>query len=358
MLRTIVYLVLCRVLELLVPSSASPAAEDKVEIVVLRHQLKVLQRQVKGRPKYRPADRALMASLARVLPQARWRAFLVKPETLLRWHREASRWRWRRWRARRRDGRPPLAEETVALIIALGRENHSWGCVRVQGELAKLGIRVGATTVRRILRRAGLGPAPRRGQGWAGFLRSQVAGVLAVDFFIVDTIWLTQLYVLFAIEVKSRAVRVLGVTKHPDGAWATQVARNLVADLEDKGRSFRFLVRDRDSKFTATFDAVFASEGTQVIKCPVRAPRANAFAERWVGTARRECTDHLLIFGRRHLEAVLHNYVAHYNTECPHRGLGLCTPNPKPIVTAESRTVVRRNDLLGGLLHEYHRAAA
>jgi hypothetical protein len=332
--------------------------EDKVEIVVLRHQLKVLQRQVKCRPPYRPADRALMASLSKVLPRDRWRAFLVKPETLLRWHREASRRRWRRWRAQRRDGRPPLREETVQLIVRLAGENRSWGCVRVQGELAKLGLRVGATTVRRILRRAGLGPAPRRGQGWAEFLRSQAAGVLAVDFFVVDTIWLTQLYVLFAIELKSRVVHVLGVTKHPDGIWATQVARNLVSDLEDKGRPFQFLVRDRDCKFTAAFDEVFTSGGTRVIKCPVRAPRANAFAERWVGTARRECTDHLLVLGRRHLEVVLHRYVAHYNTERPHRGLQLRLPAPKPAPAVDGPSVVRRKDVLGGLLHEYHRVAA
>ena len=181
---------------------------------------------------------------------------------------------------------------------------------------------------------------------------------MAVDFFVVDTIWLSQLYVLWAIQVKSRAVQVLGVTKHPDGAWATQVARNLVADLEDKGRSFGFLVRDRDSKFTAAFDAVLASAGTRVIKCPVRAPRANAFAERWVGTARRECTDHLLIFGRRHLEAVLRSYVAHYNTARPHRGLKLCVPVPKAAPTVDGPSVVRRNDVLGGLVHEYHRVAA
>ena len=230
--------------------------------------------------------------------------------------------------------------------------------MHVQGELAKLGVRVGAITVRRILRRAGLGPAPRRGQRWAEFLRSQPSGVLAVDFFVVDTVWLSQVYVLFAIEVKSRAVHLLGVTKHPNGAWATQVARNFVVDLDDKERSFKFLVRDRDSKFAATFDVVFTSAGVRVIKCPVRSPRANAFAERWVGTVRRECTDHLLIFGRRHLEVVLRSYVAHYNTERPHRGLALCTPNPPPMVTFGGPSAVRRNDVLGGLIHEYHRVAA
>ena len=329
-----------------------------MEIVVLRHQLKLLQPQVKGRPRYSPRDRAVLAALSRVFPRARWRAFLVKPETLLRWYREASRRRWRHWRAQRREGRPPLAEETVQLVLRLARENRSWGCVRVQGELAKLGIRVGATTVRRILRRAGLGPAPRRGQGWAELLRSQAAGVLAVDFFTVDTVWLTQLYVLFAIEVESRLVHVLGVTKHPDGPWATQVARNLAADLEDKGRSLKFLVRDRDSKFTAAFDAVFTSGGARVIKCPVRAPRANAFAERWVGTARREWTDHLLILGRRHLAAVLHHYIAHYNAERPHRGLQLSPPCPERTPRTEGPSIVRRKDVLGGSVHEYHWVAA
>jgi putative transposase len=357
-LCAIVYLVFCRVLRLLVRSSAGPVMEDKVEILVLRHQLKVLQRQVKGRPRYKPGDRALLAALSGVLSRARWRAFLVKPETLLRWHREAAQRRWRRWRAKRQAGRPPLPDETIELVIRLGRENRSWGCVRVQGELAKLGVRVGATTVRRVLRRAGLGPVPRHGAGWAEFLRSQAAGILAVDFFVVDTVWLTQLYVLFAIEVKSRAVHLLGVTRHPDGPWSTQVARNFVSDLEEKGRSFGFLARDRDSKFTVSFDAVFSSEGARVIKCPVRAPRANAFAERWVGTARRECTDHLLVLGRRHLEVVLRRYVAHYNCERPHRGLQLLAPSPKPRAPLVGPSVVWRKDVLGGLVHEYHRVAA
>ena len=163
---------------------------------------------------------------------------------------------------------------------------------------------------------------------------------------------------LFAIEVKSRFVHVLGVTRHPDGPWATQAARNLVGDLEDNGLFLKFLVRDRDSKFTASFDAVFASVGARVIKCPVKAPRANAFAERRVGTVRRECTDHLLVFGRRQLEVVLHRYVAHYNTERPHRGLQLRLPAPKPVRVLDGPSVVRRKDVLGGLLHEYHRVAA
>jgi transposase InsO family protein len=358
MLRVSAYLFFCRISRLLVGPSGGPATDDQVEVLVLRHQLEVLERQLGAKVRYRPADRAVLAGLSRLLSRARWGAFLVKPETLLGWLEQACRRRARKWRAQRRAGRPPLPEATVQLILRLGRENHSWGCVRVQGELAKLGIRVGATTVRRVLRSARLGPAPRRGQGWGELLRTQAAGVLAVDFFEVGTVWLTELYVLFAIELKSRTVHVLGVTEHPDGPWATQVARNLVSDLEDKGRSLEFLVRDRDAKFTAAFDAVFASGGTRVIKCPVRSPRANAFAERWVGTVRRECTDHMLIFGRRHLEAVLRRYVAHYNTERPHRGLGLSPPCPKVPVAVEGPTVVRRDDVLGGLVHEYHLAAA
>ena len=240
MLRAIAYLLFWRILKLLVPCSGGADMADKAEVLVLRHQLKVLQRQVKGKVRDRPADRALLAGLSRVLSRARWRAFLVKPEMLLRWHREASRRRWRKWQAKRRGGRPPLPEGTVQLVIRLGSENRGWGCVRVQGELAKLGIRVGATTVRRILRRAGLGPAPRRPESWGDFLHSQAAGILAVDFFTVDTAWLTQLYVLFAIEVKTRVAHVLGVSRHPNAAWVTQVARNLVSELEEEERFFKF----------------------------------------------------------------------------------------------------------------------
>ena len=268
-------------------SSPRQNMDDKVEILVLRHQVKILQRQVKGRVRYRSTDRAILAALARVLPRVRWGCFLVKPETLLRWYREASRHRWRRWRSQRRGGRPPLAKETVELIIRLGKENRSWGCVRIQGELRKLGIRAAASTIRRILRRAGLGPAPRRDQSWIEFLRSQAAGILAIDFFSVDTVFFSQLYVLFAIELSTRVVHIRGVTEHPDGAWVTQAARNLVADLEQRGRSFKFLIRDRDTKFTSTFDEVFKAEDIRIIKTPVRSPRANAFAERWVETVTR-----------------------------------------------------------------------
>jgi transposase InsO family protein len=210
--------------------------------------------------------------------------------------------------------------------------------------------------VRNIISRRGLRPAPRRsGPSWTEFLRAQAAGILATDFFTVDTVWLERLYVLVVIEIKSRVVHVLGVSRHPVGMWVTQVARNLVSDLDEDGRRFRFLVRDRDTKFTRGFDEVFTSEGTEIIRTPVRSPRANAYAERWVQTARQECLDLTLVVSRRHLEHVLRSYVRHYNAARPHRGIGLLTPIARSEPNAKA--VIRRHDILGGMLHEYERAA-
>ncbi len=297
----------------------------QLENAVLRHQVRVLRRTV-HRPELREGDRAFLAAAGRALSRDRWGSFMVTPQTLLRWHRELVR---RKWTYRRRGpGRPPLDPETADLIVRLGRENPRWGCVRIQGELRKLGIRVGASTVRRILRRAGLGPAPRRtGPTWSEFLRAQSRGVLACDFFTVETVFLKTLYVLFFIELSTRRVHVAGTTSRPDSAWVTQQARNLsiTGRLEDK----HILLRDRDSKFSGPFDEVFRTEGLTVVKTPVRAPMANAFSERWVGTARRECLDHVLVFGRRHLQRVLGAYTEHYNRARPHRGLDLDLPEPE-----------------------------
>lgn len=259
----------------------------------------------------------------------------------------------------RRPGRRPLPAETVQLIIRLGRENRSWGCVRVQGELAKLGIHVSATTIRVILRRHGLGPAPRRsGPTWAEFLRAQAHSILATDFFTVDSVLLRRYYVLFVIEVGSRVVHLLGVTANPDGPWVAQAARNLAYDLAETGAKFKFLVRDRDTKFTAAFDEVFTREAVRVIKTPVRAPRANTYAERFVRTVRNECLDWLLVLDRRHLESVLIEYLGHYNSARPHRGLALAVPaGPLPPECPNTNGVVGR-DVLGGLIHEYHGIAA
>jgi len=286
------------------------------------------------------------------MPRGAWSSFVVRPETLLRWHRElvAKKWTYRR---RGRPGRPPVDPEVRDLILRLGRENPRWGYQRIRGELLKLGLRVSATTVRTILHRHGLDPAPRRaGPTWSEFLRSQAAGILACDFFTVETITLRTIYVLFFIEISTRKVHMAGVTAHPDSAWVTQQARNLTIDERLEG--VRFLLRDRDTKFSGPFDEVFRTEGVGVIRTPIRAPRANAFAERFVRTVRRECLDHVLICGRRHLQWLLRTYVSHYTDERPHRGLHLMPPSGRPAVDCPDPAAhVRRRDVLGGLIHEY-----
>ncbi len=231
---SLLYIGLCRILSLVVLSRRTQSDKD-IEIMVLRHQVRVLERQLPARVRYRPVDRAILAALSRLLSRDQWRSFLVTPDTLLRWHREAAKHKWRRWRKRRGPGRPPMSDELADLVVRLGRENRSWGCVRIQGELRKLGIRVSATSIRRVLRRHGLGPAPRGGQTWSEFLSSQAPSVLATDFFTVDTVGLKQLYVLFVIELSTRQMHILGVTDHPTGAFVTQVARNLMGDLADRG---------------------------------------------------------------------------------------------------------------------------
>jgi putative transposase len=314
---------------------------------------------VGARPVGQLADRALLAAISRVLPRARWSCFFVKPDTLLRWHRRliAGTWTY----PHSRTGRPPLNHGVQQLIVRLARENPRWGYDRIRGELLRLGVRVSATAVRTTLRRHGLDPAPRRAvTSWRAFLRQQAAGIVACDFFIVDTVWLRRLYVLFFIEIGTRRVHLAGVTASPDGAWVTQQARNLLLVLEEQGRRVRFLLRDREAKFSRSFDDVFRSEGAEVLVTPVQAPRANAYAERWVRTVRAECLDWLLIVGRGHLEQVLRVYAEHYNRHRPHRALQLEAPDRpvRPTVVGEDRQGgVYRRDLLGGLLHEYRRAA-
>jgi transposase InsO family protein len=285
------------------------------------------------------------------VPRERWAAFLITPETILRWHRALIRRRWTY--PHRRPGCPPLSEETVELIFRLARENPRWGYLRIVGELKKIGVSVSKTSVAAVLRRHGLPPAPRRaGPTWSEFLSAQAKGIVATDFFHVDTVFLRRYYVLFVIELERRVVHVLGATSNPNGPWVTQVARNFAADLEEAGRRFRFLIRDRDTKFTARFDEVFASIGVEAIRTPVRSPRANAYAERFVRTVRTECLDHVLVVSRRHLESVLDEYVRHYNQARPHRGLQLAQPVPHPVAVIEGGTVARR-DILDGLIHEY-----
>jgi transposase InsO family protein len=344
---------------LLVLPNADDDSKD-LEILVLRHQLRVLRRKT-GRPKFTAADRILLAAASRVLPRQRWASFLVTPQTLLRWHRMLVRRKWT-YQKTRKPGRPPIDSQIAELIVRMARENARWGCLRICGELRKLGIRVGATTIRTLLRQHGLGPAPRRtGPTWAQFLRAQAEGIVACDFFTVETIRLKTLHVLFFIQLSTRRVVAAAVTAHPDAAWVTQQARNAAIDLSDRGLSVRLLLRDHDAKFSRGFDDVFSSEEGQVLRTPIRAPRANAYAERWIQTVRSECLDWTLVRGRRHLLRLLRTYVRHYNEQRPHRSLALAAPAPEP---REQRSPqvnpreVRRRDVLGGLIHEYHEVAA
>jgi putative transposase len=350
----LIYLLFCQVVRWFALLARSSAAKD-AELLVLRHEVAVLRRQV-ARPRVDWADRAVLAGLARLLPPQIRRGLLMRPATLLRWHRDLIR---RRWTYPHRRGRPSVASELRALALRLARENPTWGYRRIHGELCRLGFKIGASTVWAILKRAGVDPAPKRSAlTWRQFLQAQAASVLAVDFFTVDTVFLRRLYVLFVIEVATRRVRVLGVTPQPTGQWVARQARNLLMELEDHVGRFRFLICDRDAKFTTAFDGVFAAEGITVLRTPVRAPRANAYAERWVGTVRRELLDRMLILGCRQLRSVLADYVDHYNGHRPHRALGQTPPlwPDEPAVAVPAGRVVRR-DRLGGLIHEYAQAA-
>lgn len=210
-----------------------------------------------------------------------------------------------------RPGRPPVDRQIRELVLRLAAENPTWGHRRIQGELVGLGYQVAASTVWKILHQAGVDPAPRwAGPTWQQFLTAQAHTIMACDFFTVGTVFLRRIYVLFFLEFATRRVHVIGVTAHPTGVWVAQQARNLLIDLDQRAGSLRYLLRDRDAKFTAAFDAVFTAAGIKVIRTPPRAPRANAFAERWVGTVRRECTDRMLIVGERHLVVVLAGYTA------------------------------------------------
>jgi len=317
----------------------------------------VLKRKV-GRPKLRPSDKVLLTALSRVLPRQRWSSFIVTPGTLLRWHRELVKRKWTH--ETRPVGRPPLDPKLAALLVRMAKDNPRWGYMRIKGECQKLGLRVSATTVKKVLFAGGLDPAPRRdGPSWSEFLRSQAEGILACDFFTVETAFLRTLYVLFFIEVGSRRLHITTATRNPNTIFVTQQARNLCYTLDEREEPMRFLIHDRDTKFSGPFDEVLRTEGMRVIRTPIRSPKANAFAERFVRTVRHELLDLTLICGQGHLDHVLRRYAEHYNAQRPHRGLQLRTPAgvaDREFVPDVPR--VCRIDVLGGLIYEYEPVAA
>jgi putative transposase len=352
----LIYQVFTTLLGWIVLRSRSDTTKD-IEILVLRHQLAVLQRRT-PRPRITWTDRAIIAMPTRLLPVRRRRGLLVTPATILRWHRQLIARCWTPTKPAR-PGRPAIPTGLRSLVIRLAIENPTWGYRRLHGELAGLGYRIGASTVWKILNNAGIDPSTRRaGPSWTEFLRAQAHAILACDFFHLDTITLRRLYAFFVIEHATRRVHILGVTAHPTGAWLTQQARNLLIDLDDAGHRIRFLIRDRDAKFTAAFDAVFTAVNVRIIKSPVRAPRANAIVERFVGSVRREVLDRILIINQRHAATVLGEYQHHYNSHRPHRALGQAAPlRPLPQRMTSETNTIRRRDRLGGLLHEYQQVA-
>ncbi|RZB16899.1 integrase [Streptomyces sp. F001] len=339
----------------------SRVAKD-AEVLALRHENAVLRRQI-ARVRYEPADRIWFAMLSRLVPRERWRqVFAVTPTTLLAWHRQlvARKWTYPQHRC---PGRPSTAPTVKQLILRLVKENHTWGHRRIQGELARLGYPIAPSTVWKALHAAGIDPAPRRsGATWRPFLTTQAHGILAADFLHLDTVALKRLYALVFIEHGTRRLHLAGVTAHPTAQWTVQQARNLAMALDRRMDSLRFLLRDRDSKYTSSFDAVFEADDVEILLSPPRAPRANAICERVVGTLRREILDRMLIYNEAHAVAVLTEYIRHYNGHRPHQSRQQLPPDsnePPALATVTDLRAhgIRRQPVLGGLLNEYRHAA-
>ncbi len=350
MLHASIYVLLRLAISVATLATSSDSERD-IEILALRHQVAVLRRHVK-RPELVPADRLVFAALGLRLPPGR---LMFSPATLLRWHRELMRRHWSAFRVRPRRGRPPISEELRQLILQLGHENPRWGDRRIQGELLKLGYQVSATTIRGVLRRHRVPPAPRRqGPTWSQFLKAHAGAIVACDFLTVDTVLLRTLYVLVFIEIHSRRILYANCSFHPNSAWVTQQARNLTWELSRLEVPVQLAIHDRDAKFVDDFDQVLRAEGAKVVLTPYRRPRANAHCERVIKTLRHEALDWLLIFGEQHLRVVLDQYTEHYNRQRPHLALGLRPPEAD---AAEGKGPVCRRQLLYGLINEYHRAA-
>ncbi len=354
-----VYRLVRCLLGLLAVLARSDLSKD-AELLVLRHENQVLRRQLVGRLRRDHADRVWLAALSRLVSRRRWaEVFPVTPATILRWHRALVARKWD-YASRHRPGRPSPGTSVRALIIRMARENPAWGHRRIQGELARLGHAIAASTVWEILHAAGIDPAPRRaGPTWQQFLTAQAHAIIACDFLVVETVLLQRLYVLVFIEHGTRRLHVAGVTACPTGAWAVQQARNLAMDLGDRLGTLRFLIHDRDPVFTAAFGEVFKAEGLRIITTLPKTPRMNAICERVNGTLRRELLDRILFVGERHLARVLREYVTHYNGHRPHQSRRQRPPGVETQLVgnvADLRSV-RRRSVVAGLINEYQQAA-
>jgi putative transposase len=364
-LLRLAYLGVTNALAMLRLLSMSDPAKD-AEILALRHQIMVLQRQLHGQKvRFTPADRAFLAALLHRLPRAVLRRIrlLVRPDTVLRWHRDLITRHHARICRPKRAGRPPTVRSIRVLVLRLARENSSWGYRPIHGELLVLGVKIAASTVWAILTDAGIDPAPQRtSHSWATFLHSQAEAILAADFFEAVTLTGVRMYVLAVIEHATRRVRILGATAHPTTAWVTQAVRNLAMDLQDVNCRARFLIRDRDGKYPASFDAILADTGITVVLSGIQTPRMNAIMQRWIQSCRHELLDRTLIRNLAHLLHALHQYEMHYNTHRSHRDISNARPLqplPDPITDLDTITQlnVRRRDRIGGIIHEYEHAA-
>ena len=330
------------------------------ELLVLRHENQVLRRQLAGRLRWDHAGRVWLAALSRLVSRCRWpEVFPVTPATILRWHRDLVARKWD-YASRRRPGRPSTGTSVKMLIIRMARENPAWGHRRIQGELARLGHAIAASTVWEVLHAAGIGPAPRRaGPTWREFLASQAHAIIACDFLVVETVLLKRLHVLVFIEHGSRRVHLAGVTAHPTGAWVVQQARNLAMDLDERLGTLRFLIHDRDPLFTIAFAEVLKTEGLRIVTTLPRTPRMNAVCERVIGTVRRELLDRALILNERHLDLMLREYVKHYNGHRPHQSRHQRPPDieKQPVRDIADLRSVRRKPAVAGVINEYHYAA-
>ncbi len=365
MLLRLAYLGVTNALALLRLLPMSDRAKD-AEILALRHQITVLQRQLRGeKVRFAPADRTLLAALPHRLPRDLLRRvrLLVRPETVLRWHRDLIAHRHARISRPNRAGRPPTVRSIRVLVLRLARENNSWGYRRIHGELLVLGIKVAASTVWEILNDAGIDPAPQRtSDTWSAFLRSQAEAIIATDFLETVTLTGTRMYVLAVIDHATRRIRILGATAHPNAAWVSQAARNVVMDIEDAGCRVKYMIRDRAGKYPALFDAILADAGIKVVLSGVQVPRMNSITERWIQSCRHELLDRTLVWNQAHLLRILREYEQFHNTHRPHRGLANARPLhplPEPITDPDqvARLDIRRRDRLGGILHQYEHAA-